>query len=70
MSVRGQLLWADGKVLVATDGGDLFAFAHGKEKKQLARVESEGYFYAGPVFANGTLYVAADHTLYAIRNPK
>jgi len=69
-SVRGQLLWADGKVLVATDSGDLFAFAHGKDKKFLAKFEAERPFYAGPVFANGTLYLTSEHTLYAIRNKK
>src|SRR5262249_27898090 len=33
--VRGQLLWADGKVLVATEDGDLFIYAHGREKQRL-----------------------------------
>jgi len=69
-SVRGQLLWVEGKVLVATDGGNLFAYAHGKERVRLARIESETYFRSGPVFANGTLYLTGGDTLYAIRNPK
>ena len=57
-------------MLVATDAGDLFAFAHGKENKRLAKIESEAPFYAGPVFANGALYLTTDNTLYAIRQPK
>lgn len=68
--VRGQLLWADGKVLVATEGGELFAFAHGKEKKPLARIEADAAFLAGPVFAGGTLYLTGRDTLYAIRTTK
>jgi outer membrane protein assembly factor BamB len=67
--VRGQLLWVDGKVVVASDW-DLFVFAHGKEKKQLARIEPPRSSYTGPVFANGTLYITTQYTLYAIRNPK
>lgn len=69
-TVRGQLLWADGHVLVAADSGDLFAFAHGKERKLVARFEAPASLYAGPVFANGTLYLTTESTLYAIRKPK
>lgn len=68
--VRGQLLWADGKVLVATEQGDLYAFEHGKEKKLRFRLEQDKYFFAGPIFANGTLYLTTDSTLFAIRRPK
>jgi outer membrane protein assembly factor BamB len=69
-SVRGQLLWADGMVFVVTDDGDHIVFAHGKEKKLVKRVEGEKQFYAGPVFANGTLYLTTDDTLFAVRRPK
>lgn len=69
-TVRGQLLWADGKVLVAAESGELFAFAHGKENKRLATIEAENAFYAGPVLANGTLYLTTENTLHAIRQPK
>ena len=68
--VRGQLLWADGKVLVVGDGGDLFAYAHGKEVKRLLKLEGPASFNAGAVFANGTLYLTPESTLYAIRTPK
>jgi outer membrane protein assembly factor BamB len=69
-SVWGQPLWADGKVFVTTDGGDIFIYAHGKEKKRLTKIEWENATRPGLVFANGTLYVTTDTSLYAIRNPK
>ena len=69
-TVVGQLLCADGKVLVATDWFDLFVFAHGKEHKRLARIEANELFHAGPVFANGTLYLTSENTLYAVRAAK
>jgi outer membrane protein assembly factor BamB len=68
--VRGQLLWADGKLLVATENGDLFVYTHGKENRRLTRMEAENWFFAGPVFANGTLYLTTGTTVYAVRNPK
>ena len=68
--VTGQLLWADGKVLVATRSGTVFAFAHGKEQKQLATVEAPDGSSPGPVFANGTLYLTTRSALYAIRADK
>ena len=69
-SVRGQLLWADGKLLVATEFGELFVYAHGKERNRLAVIEAESMFLSGPVFANGTLYLTSKNTLYAIRSTK
>lgn len=69
-SVRGQLLWADGKVLAATESGELFVYAHGKECNRLATIEAESMFLSGPVFANGTLYLTSKDTLYAIRSTK
>jgi outer membrane protein assembly factor BamB len=69
-SVRGQLLWADGMVFVATDDGYLTVFAHGKEKKLVKRIEHENSLIVGPVFANGTLYLTTENTLFAVRRPK
>ncbi len=68
--VMGQPLWADGKVYVGTEDGDVFIFAHGKEKKLLAKVECDEAIHAGLIFANGTLFITAERTIYAIRNPK
>jgi outer membrane protein assembly factor BamB len=69
-SIWGQPLWADGKVFVGTDMGDVTVFAHGKEKKLLGKFEAPGWVRAGPVYANRTLYVTTENTLYAIRTPK
>jgi outer membrane protein assembly factor BamB len=69
-SVYGQPLWVDGKVFVGTDSGDLFVLAHGKEKKVLAKIETELRLRPGLVFANGTLYLTAEDRLYAIRSNK
>jgi outer membrane protein assembly factor BamB len=63
-------LWADGKVYFATPDGDVFIFAHGKEKKLLATIEMGEPIRATPVFANGTLYVMTEPNLYAIQAPK
>jgi outer membrane protein assembly factor BamB len=68
-SIWGQPLWADGKVYLATDY-ELFVFAHGREKKVLAKVEFPETFRNGPVFANGTLYLTGQTRMYAIRSPK
>jgi hypothetical protein len=68
--VLGQPLWADGRVYVTTEDGDVFVFAHGKQKKLLATVESSHPFRAGLVFANRTLYAAAPDRLYAFRAAK
>ena len=34
-AIRGQLLWADGHVVVVSDDGDVAVFKHGKEKKRV-----------------------------------
>jgi outer membrane protein assembly factor BamB len=69
-SHMGQPLWADGKVYVSTDSGEVFVYAHGTEKKRLAKIEADASVQSGVVFANGTLYVTTDNVLYAVRNPK
>jgi outer membrane protein assembly factor BamB len=69
-SVRASPLSADGKVYVCSEDGDVHVFAHGREKKRLARIETDGMISASPVFANGTLYVTTDRGLYAVRAAK
>jgi hypothetical protein len=41
-------------------------YGHGREKKVLAKIESDDSIYASPVFANGTLYIMTRTKLYAI----
>jgi outer membrane protein assembly factor BamB len=68
--ISGQPLLVDGKVLVGNWSGDVFAYAHGKVMKRLAKIESENQIRTGFVYANRTLYVTSDKTLYAIRTPR
>ncbi len=66
--LRGQPLWLDGHVYVVAD--DIYIFAHGRAKRPVATIDSTQAMRTGLVFANGTLYVTTDATLYAIRKPK
>ncbi len=65
-----QPLVVDRKVYISTYGSDIYVFAHGKERKQLARIETNQDVRPGLVFANGTLYVTEQSRLSAIRSPK
>ena len=58
---------ADGKVFVGTDSGDLYLFAHGKEKKELPKIEMEQSIKAGPTVDGNTIYIHNGTTLFAIR---
>ncbi len=61
--------WADGKVYLGNDGGSVFVFAHGKDKKILAEnTFPDSRIRATPVAANGVLYVMTENKLYAIAN--
>lgn len=62
----GSAYWADGKVYIGNEDGDIFVFAHGKEKKLLGTIEMEHPIKGTPVAANGVLYVATEGNLYAI----
>jgi outer membrane protein assembly factor BamB len=59
-------LWVDGKVLMPDQQGNVYIFAHGREKKQLAKVDMEESIKAAPVVANGVLYLVTDKHLFAI----
>jgi outer membrane protein assembly factor BamB len=63
----GSPYWVDGKVYIGTEGGDLFIFAPGKEKKLLNTI-SMGRIRSTPVACNGVLYVLTENRLYAIAN--
>ncbi len=69
-TILGQPLWVDGKVFVGSEYGDLVVFAHGKEKKVLAKYEWDQPIRPGLIFANGTLYVTGESQLHAIRSQK
>lgn len=58
--------WVDGKVYLGVDSKEVFVFAHGKEKKLLAKNEMDARLRAVPVAVNGVLYIATENKLYAI----
>ncbi|MBM4072081.1 MAG: hypothetical protein FJ271_24615 [Planctomycetes bacterium] len=64
--IWGSPYWVDGKVYIGTDDGELFIFAHGKDKKLLEKINMDEQMQSTPVAANGTLYVATRSTVYAI----
>ena len=66
---RGHI-WAsplvvDGKVYIGTEEGELYILEAGRELNKLNMVEFPAPIYAGPVAANGTLYVQTMTHLYA-----
>jgi outer membrane protein assembly factor BamB len=80
----GELLWVhdakaqfqtsplcvDGKVFVVDEDGEILIFASGVQKNLLATIDAGQQIRANPVFANGTLYITTDQTLFAIREKK
>jgi len=64
----GSAYWVDGKVYVGTEDGDVWVFAHGREKKKPAKMEMDQVLHSTPVVANGVLYVMSESYLYAIAN--
>ena len=62
----GSPYWVDGKIYIGTSDGDVNIFAHGKEKKLLAKIDFAEPVRSTPVMANGVLYVMTEHNLYAI----
>jgi outer membrane protein assembly factor BamB len=58
--------WVDGKVYVGTDGGEVYIFQHGKQKKLINTLDMDGKVKSTPVVANGVLYIQTNK-LYAIK---
>jgi outer membrane protein assembly factor BamB len=69
-NVWASPLWVDGKVYLVDDSGIVTIFEHGKEKKVLPKVEMDSGMKAGPVVANGVLYLLTGERLYAIAGSK
>lgn len=65
--ILGSPLWVDGKVYVANDDSDVVIFAHGRNKKVLAKMHMDANeIHTTPVAVSRTLYIATDSKLYAI----
>lgn len=65
-AIWGSPYWVDGKVLIGTEDGEVFVFAHGKDKKLLDKINMDEPIQGTPVAANGTLYIATRSKVYAI----
>ncbi|HLW66279.1 MAG TPA: PQQ-binding-like beta-propeller repeat protein [Gemmataceae bacterium] len=68
--IQKSPLCVDGKVYVADEDGEILIFACGLQKKLLGTVDVGQEIRANPIFANGTLYLASDRDLFAIREKK
>jgi outer membrane protein assembly factor BamB/precorrin-6B methylase 2 len=66
-TILASPLIVDGKVYVADENGMVAVLALSKEKRLLAENDLENSARSSPVFANGTLYVAAGWKLYALK---
>ena len=62
--------YVDGKVFLGTEGGGMFVFKHGKEKKVLPKIEMERNLQTPVVAVNGVLYVNTGSQLVAIAPEK
>jgi outer membrane protein assembly factor BamB len=58
--------YADGKVYMGTDDGNLYMFAHGKELKQPTKIDMNEALLSPPTAINGTLYISNGFNLFAI----
>jgi RNA polymerase sigma factor (sigma-70 family) len=65
-SVWGSALWADGKIYVGTDDGELWVLRHGRVPAVLGRIELNGPIRSTPVVARDVVYVMTNSTLYAL----
>ncbi len=59
--------YADGRVFLGTDGGDLYVFAAGKEKNEPVKINMEQALKTPPVATGGVLYLSNGTTLYAVQ---
>lgn len=65
-SVWGSPVVADGKVLIGTTDGEVVVMQHGREAKELARVDVRAGVYTTPAVADGVLYLVTQNRLLAI----
>ena len=63
----GGPLWADSKLYIGNKRA-FFVFAAGKEPKLLSRIRLGSPVFSTPVAANGTLFVASQNYLWAVKS--
>ena len=63
--IWGSTLVADGKVYVGDEDGDFIVLAASKQKKVISEVNLAWPVYSTPIVANGVIYVASNHHLFA-----
>jgi PQQ-like domain len=68
--VWGSPYYADGRVFLGTEDHEVLVYAHGKERKQLAKIDMDEAIHSTPVVANGVLYISTWSKLYAIAEKK
>ncbi|MFH1745860.1 MAG: PQQ-binding-like beta-propeller repeat protein [Planctomycetota bacterium] len=59
----------DGKVMLGSTDGEMIILQHGREMKELARIDMLQSIYTSPVAVDGVLYIATQRTLHAIQAP-
>jgi outer membrane protein assembly factor BamB len=65
-SIWGSPYWADGKVFLGSEDGQVCVFAHGKSKKLISSNDMDEVCMTTVAAAKGTLFVAVSSKLYAI----
>lgn len=68
--IWGSPLWADGKIYIGTEEGEVLVFDAGKACRLISKIEMSEQVYGTLVAANGTLYVKTRDRLYAIVDGK
>src|SRR5581483_7957638 len=68
-AIWGSAYWVDNKVYIGTEDGEIFVYAHGKEKKPLGKMDMKHPVRSTPVVANGVMYIMTESVLYAIAKP-
>jgi outer membrane protein assembly factor BamB len=64
--ILGSTYWVDGKIYLGNVGGDVFIYEHGKTLKVFRQFEMDEGIKSTPVVANGVLYLATPHQVFAI----
>jgi outer membrane protein assembly factor BamB len=70
-AIWGSAMWADGKIFITDEDGDVRIFSDSKEMKKLSPDDDHlnlgSASYCSPVFVNGIMYLTDRDTLYAIK---